>query len=323
MGRDRPLRRAVAPCVPSAALRAVRVALSTFRFGSSTVRRPVGRAKREIVRVAVGLIARVYFDISYGLLTESVAGRRLLSLQAAGGGLVHGYFTSQDRDLLLADLDPAPGDRLLDLGCGVGGIALDLHRRSGAQILGLDLSPKAVFAATAQARRAGLDASVGFVVGDLSRPPRVGAANAYAIDSLMFVHDLGQTLRGIGDALGSDGRLFATLLVFGTGAEARLRRSICAAGAGILRLEDATPALVERSRARTAAAVAMLRDETTSLRGRLAMRLVIAEEGLVRALITAGRVGRWRFVLRYCPTTEREAAHSRPAATVASCVQTR
>jgi len=295
----------------------LRVALTAFGFGASAVRRRVARARRAIIRDAVGLIARVYFDVSYGLLTGSVAGRRLLALPAAGDEPVHGYFTSQDRDVLLADLDPAPGTRLLDLGCGVGGIAVDLHRRSGAEILGVDVSWRAVSAATARARRAGVDSSVVFLVGDLTRPPRLGAASAYAIDSLMFVPDLGLAIRGIGDVLGSGGRLVATLLVFGSGAEARLRRSIEAAGADVLRLEDVTRALADRSRARADAADAIRQDGTASLRGSLAARLVGAEEALIGTLVADGRVGRWRFVVRFRPAPERDAAHSRPAAPVA------
>jgi SAM-dependent methyltransferase len=280
-------------------------AVSASWFGSSVLPRGSARVRRALIHVIVGLGARIYFDISYGLLARSVAGRRLMALEAAGGGPVHGYLTSEDRDALHADLDPAPGDQLLDLGCGIGGIAIEVHRRSGAEILGVDVSPQAVSAAGSRARRAGVDASVGFLVGDLRRPPRIGATSAYAIDSLMFVPDLVGALRGIGGVLGSDGRLFATLLVFGSGAEPRLQQAIQAAGGAVERLENVTPALADRSHARAGAAVAMLRRGTTSLRGRLAMRLVIAEERLIQALVARGRVSRWRFLVRYGATPQR------------------
>jgi SAM-dependent methyltransferase len=271
----------------------------------------------------VGLVARVYFDISYTLLTGSVSGRRLLALAGVGGGPVHGYVTSQDLDVLLADLDPVPGIRLLDLGSGVGGVAIELHRRSGAEILGVDGSRKAVAAANAFARRAHVAPSVKFVAGDLARPPHVGATSAYAIDSLMFVPDLVGVIQGIGDVLGPGGRLFATLLVFGSGAEDRLRRSLTAAGAQIERLDDVTPALADRNHARAVAAVAHRRGGTTSLRGCLAMRLVSAEEALIRTLIANGRVSRWRFVVHFGSTPERDGAHSRPVEDGPRCAQTR
>lgn len=297
--------------------------MSASASGSSAQKGGVARARRAIIHVVAGLAARVYFDISYGLLTGSVAGRRVLALPAAGGGPVHGYFTEHDRDALLADLDVLPGDRLLDLGSGIGGIAIELHRRSGAEIVGIDISPKAVSAASTLARQAGVDASVRFLTGDLARPPRVGATSAYAIDSLMFAPNLAGAVRGIGDVLGPGGRLFATLLVVGSGAEARLRDSLRAAGADIERLDNVTPSLAERNRARAGAAEATRRNGTTSLRGRVAMRLVIAEEGLIRTLSADGRVSRWRFVVRYGPTPKGDAAHSRPATDDAFSSQTR
>jgi len=254
---------------------------------------------RELGRVAAGALARVYFDVSYELLAGSAAGRRLLALTAAGDEPVHGYFTVDDRDLLQAELDPRPHDRLLDLGCGVGGIALEVHRRTGAQVVGVDVSPRAIAAATRRARRAGAGAAVRFVVGDLARPPLVGATSAYAIDSLMFLPDLVGTLRGIGEALGPGGCLFATLLVVGPDGAARLDRSLRAAGVRVERTDDVTAALDARSRARAAAARALLRDRATTPRGSLATLLVLAEEALVRAMIARGRLSRWRFVVRY------------------------
>ncbi len=283
--------------------------MSALPTGSSAVSHWSARARRAVIHSVTRRVARLYFDISYRLLAGSVAGRRLLALPAAGGGLVHGYCTSEDRDVLLAALDPAPGNRLLDLGSGLGGIAIELHRRSGAEILGVDISPQAVSCATARARDAGVDGSVRFLAGDLARPPRTGAADAYAIDSLMFVPDLTRALRGIGDALGPGGRLFATLLVVGPAAEARLRQAIRAAGAEVERMEDVTPALAERSRARSGAAAVLRSDGTASLRGRLAMRLVGVEEGLVRDRIASGQVSRCRLVVRFGPTPERDAPH--------------
>ena len=285
--------------------------MSALPTSSSAMRRGAAGARRAGIQSVTRRVARLYFDISYRLLAGSVAGRRLLALPAAGGRPVHGYFTSEDRDTLLAVLDPAPGDRLLDLGSGLGGIAIELHRRSGAEILGVDISRQAVSSATARARRERVDASVGFRAGDLARPPRTGAADAYAIDSLMFVPDLADALRGIGEALGPGGRLFATLLVVGPGGGPRLQQAVRDAGADLERLDDVTPALAERSRARAGAAALLKRDGTTTFRGRLAMRLVSAEEGLVQARIKSGRVSRWRFVVRYGTLLERDAAHIR------------
>ncbi len=244
-------------------------------------------------------LARVYFEVSYELLVGSIAGRRFLVLTAAGGAPAHGYLTSGDLEALLTDLDPAPGDRVLDLGCGIGGVALEVHRRSGARVIGIDASRRAVAEATIRAQRAGLDASVTFLAGDLSRPPRVGLASAYAIDSLMFVPDLAQAIRGIDQVIGPDGRLFATLLVVGSGGGDRLRRSLRAANARVERLDDVTTALGQSSRRRADVARALLCEGSATPRGRLAMRLILGEEALVQRFAARGRVSRWRFSIRH------------------------
>jgi len=262
------------------------------------VRRSEHHARRVADRL-VHLGTRGYFELSYRLLLSSPVGRRLLVATAAGGEPVHGYFTCDDRESLLADLDPQPGEVLLDLGAGAGGIAIDPQRRSGVSVLGVDLSHRAVAAASHAARAAGCAVAVTFATGDLARLPVGQAAKAYAIDSLMFAPDPVQALRGIGDALGPGGRLFATLLVFRPDAETRLVRWIEAAGAEVERLEDRTPALEVRSRARARRAAAARNGTRLSPADRFAVSLITIEEAVVRRLIALGRVSRWRIALRY------------------------
>src|SRR5580765_7562418 len=52
-------------------------------------------------------------------------------------------------------LDPKPGERILDLGCGEGTLTMDIGAR-GSEVLGIDSSP----AQTAAAKARGLDARV-------------------------------------------------------------------------------------------------------------------------------------------------------------------
>ena len=246
-------------------------------------RRPdLGPAGRRVATVLV----RAYFDVSYGLL-GSEAGRQLLRHAAAGGEPVHGYLTIDDRDQLVAVLDPRPGDRLLDLGSGPGGVALEIHRRTGAEIVGIDLAPRAIASANQRAEGAGVGGAVTFTTGILSRPPHVGARNAYAIDSLMFLPDLTRAIRGIGEALEPGGRLFATLLVVGPSGRDRLRRSLRGADVEVERLEDVTVALGARSRRRATRATALL------------MLVVVSEEAIIRTMVATGWLSRWRFVIRY------------------------
>ncbi|MEO7599736.1 MAG: class I SAM-dependent methyltransferase [Opitutus sp.] len=58
------------------------------------------------------------------------------------------------------------GDRVLDVGCGLGGSSMFLAREYGAMVRGITLSPKQVSTARDQARRRGLLGRVNFEVQD-------------------------------------------------------------------------------------------------------------------------------------------------------------
>jgi SAM-dependent methyltransferase len=64
--------------------------------------------------------------------------------------------------------DPRPGEELLDVACGTGNAAL-LAARTGANVTGLDLSPRLVDAARARAAAERIPAA--FVVGDAQELP--------------------------------------------------------------------------------------------------------------------------------------------------------
>jgi len=65
-------------------------------------------------------------------------------------------------DLLLAELDPQPGERALDAGCGRGAVLFPLARALGptGRAVGIDLAPRMVAATAADAAAAGLDVDV-------------------------------------------------------------------------------------------------------------------------------------------------------------------
>lgn len=99
------------------------------------------------------------------------------------GGRVHllqprrGYRVAVDAVLLAAAVHPAPGERVLDLGAGVGAVGLCLARRvSDCTIVGVELQPALAELARRNAARNGLDQRLSILVHDLARPlpPELG-----------------------------------------------------------------------------------------------------------------------------------------------------
>ncbi len=71
---------------------------------------------------------------------------------------------AQDRKIrrLLDSLNARPGERLLEIGCGWGGLALYLHQKTGAEVLGVTLSEEQIKVARARAEAAGVADKVKF-----------------------------------------------------------------------------------------------------------------------------------------------------------------
>jgi tRNA1(Val) A37 N6-methylase TrmN6 len=95
--------------------------------------------------------------------TDRVLGNRLQLMQPA-----EGYRAAIDPVLLAAAVDAKAGERVLDLGCGVGTAGLCLLARvAGISLTGLDLQPGLIALATRNAAANGLGSSTFFQCGDL------------------------------------------------------------------------------------------------------------------------------------------------------------
>ncbi|HUL54206.1 MAG TPA: cyclopropane-fatty-acyl-phospholipid synthase family protein [Opitutaceae bacterium] len=81
-------------------------------------------------------------------------------------------------DLLCRKLRLRPGQRLLDIGCGWGGLALHAARRYGVTVTGVTLSRPQVELATARAAEAGLDHMVTFAARDYRELPETDSYDA-------------------------------------------------------------------------------------------------------------------------------------------------
>jgi SAM-dependent methyltransferase len=111
-----------------------------------------------------------------------------------------------------AALNLAPGQLLVDLGCGRGGYSLEIARQTGARLLGLDFSPVAITTAALRAASASIAGPAAFCVGDITAiGVKGGAADAVVcIETIMFGDAHLDALRECRRILIADGRLVVT-----------------------------------------------------------------------------------------------------------------
>lgn len=143
-----------------------------------------------------------------------------LYLELWGEHLHHGLFDDEERagaeplappvaqerlvEALAAPLGLARGERVLDLGCGVGGSSRFLHRRAGAEVVGITVS--AVQTAEATRRR---EPGESFAVADIESLPFASASFdvAWAVESLSHVENRAHAMREIARVLKPGGRV--------------------------------------------------------------------------------------------------------------------
>lgn len=111
-------------------------------------------------------------------------------------------------DLLEAALDLRSGERVLDLGCGLGTLAEHLADRSGARVVGIDRSAPAVRAA--RRRTAAKRGRLAFRWGDLREVSRLAGDGPWdallAVDVLYFLDDLDPVVAAFPELLADSGR---------------------------------------------------------------------------------------------------------------------
>jgi tRNA1(Val) A37 N6-methylase TrmN6 len=106
------------------------------------------------------------------VIPEDIARDTLLGGRVAIAQPAEGYRVAVDAVLLAAAVDAGMGERVLDLGCGVGSVSLCLAwRRPGVEIVGLDREPAFLACARANAEANGVAARATFMEGDVRDPP--------------------------------------------------------------------------------------------------------------------------------------------------------
>nr|WP_042188136.1 methyltransferase domain-containing protein [Kibdelosporangium sp. MJ126-NF4] len=167
--------------------------------------------------------------MSQGLPVPDEVGRlydRFTVLRNAGSGenMHFGYWDTPDSDVSLSDaadrltdlmtdrLRVARGDHVLDVGCGVGGPAVRIARRTGAKVTGISNSGEQISRASAFAQSTGMGDVVEFRHADATRlpfPPDSFDA-AIAVESIFHMPDRAVVLSQICQTLRPGGRLVLT-----------------------------------------------------------------------------------------------------------------
>ena len=136
----------------------------------------------------------------------------------------------------------APGDRVLDLACGIGEPALSAAERVGAEgsVTAVDLAPTMLEIGRARAREAGVE-GIAFLEMDAAAPDFPAASFDVVLSrwGLMFVPELEPTLERVFGLLGQGGRF--AMAVWGRPEEVP---SISLVGRVLARELDLPPALV-------------------------------------------------------------------------------
>ena len=98
----------------------------------------------------------------------------------------HGFSDMAQVDFLIEAAGLGPGDRVLEIGCGNGGIAEYISERTGALVTGIDFVPEAIL--QAEERTRGKEARLAYRVADIAALPfPPGSFDAIiSIDTLYF-----------------------------------------------------------------------------------------------------------------------------------------
>jgi ubiquinone/menaquinone biosynthesis C-methylase UbiE len=110
-------------------------------------------------------------------------------------------------ELVIARLDPQPGQRWLDLACGTGAVS-ERAARAGAEVVGVDLAP--VLVETARERANEQRLAIDYRVGDCERLEGVDEASFDKVSStcgIMFAPDHQATARELARVVRPGGRI--------------------------------------------------------------------------------------------------------------------
>jgi 2-polyprenyl-3-methyl-5-hydroxy-6-metoxy-1,4-benzoquinol methylase len=107
------------------------------------------------------------------------------------------FYSRTTLQCLASALGVGPGRIVVDLGCGHGGPSVWVAQQTGANLIGIDLSPVGIDLARRRAAELGLSDQSRFEVGDLTTTglPDASCDAAMSLDVLLFVPDKAAAVR--------------------------------------------------------------------------------------------------------------------------------
>lgn len=230
-------------------------------------------------------MARLDSDLDRHYGAEDISTRILTALRAAGRDPdaltradlapfdeFHGGGIASTRDLArFAAL--APGNHVLDIGCGIGGPARTLAAEFGCSVVGLDLTHEFIRAARMLTARLGMDGQCGFEHGNATTLPFPDGSFdlVWSQNMLMNVLDKAQLFDEVARVLRPGGRLALETVLAGDGraihlpafwasradlsflvTRAELESLLRHAGLEAVAIEDTTAAVIANGRKRRA-----------------------------------------------------------------------
>jgi phosphoethanolamine N-methyltransferase len=175
---------------------------------------------------------------------------------------------------ILALVEIVPGMRVLDVGCGLGGAALLMARRFGAQVQGVDVSRNMLGIAQVRAQQAGLAHAISFAQADiLEYAPPLAYDLVHSRDAFLHIHDKPRLFAKLVDCLRPGGRVLFTDYLCGEGSpSSEFADYVRARNYHVIELEtyrgllEHAGFIVERAEDRTAEFIAILERELARLR---------------------------------------------------------